>query len=71
MSVGQSVMAKVTRLSKCYASRQTYIEVNDTYSEGGTHEETLHPQSKARVMNKRQRGQGHNRMDCGFVRLTL
>ena len=25
-----------------------------TYSEGGTHEETLHPQSKARVMNKRQ-----------------
>ena len=26
-----------------------------TYSEGGTHEETLHPQSKAKVMNKRQR----------------
>ena len=25
-----------------------------TYSEGGTHEETLHPQSKAKVMNKRQ-----------------
>ena len=24
-----------------------------TYSEGGTHEETLHPQSKAKVMNKR------------------
>ena len=38
----------------CYASRQTYIKVNDTYSEGGTHEETLRPQSKARVMNKRQ-----------------
>ena len=38
----------------CYASRQTYVEVNDTYSEGGTHEETLRPQSKARVMNKRQ-----------------
>ena len=38
----------------CYASQQTYIEVNDTYSEGGTHEETLCPQSKARVMNKRQ-----------------
>ena len=37
----------------CYASRQTYVEVNDTYSEGGTHEETLRPQSKARVMNKR------------------
>ena len=38
----------------CYASRQTYIEVNDTYSEGGTHEETLHPQRKAKVMNKRR-----------------
>ena len=38
----------------CYASRQTYVEVNDTHSEGGTHEETLHPQSKARVMNKRR-----------------
>ena len=37
----------------CYASRQTYVEVNDTYSEGGTHEETLRPQSKAKVMNKR------------------
>ena len=37
----------------CYASRQTYVEVNDTYSKGGTHEETLRPQSKARVMNKR------------------
>ena len=24
-----------------------------TYSEGGTHKETLHPQSKAEVMNKR------------------
>ena len=35
-------------------SRQTYIEVNDTYSEGGTHEETLCPQSKVRVMNKRR-----------------
>ena len=39
---------------KCYASRQTYIEVNDIYSEGGTHEETLCPQSKAKVENKRQ-----------------
>ena len=38
----------------CYASRQTYVEVNDTYSEGGTHEETLHPQRKAKVMNKRR-----------------
>ena len=38
----------------CYASRQTYVKVNDTYSEGGTHKETLRPQSKARVMNKRQ-----------------
>ena len=37
----------------CYVSQQTYVEVNDTYSEGGTHEETLRPQSKARVMNKR------------------
>ena len=42
----------------CYASRQTYVEVNDTYSEGGTHEETLRPQSKARVMNKRQGDKG-------------
>ena len=40
--------------SECYASRQTYVEVNDTYSEGGTHEETLHPQRKAKVMNKRR-----------------
>ena len=40
-------------LATCYASRQTYVEVNDTYSEGGTHEETLHPQRKAKVMNKR------------------
>ena len=31
-----------------------------TYSEGGTHEETLHPQSKAKVMNKRQGGLSHN-----------
>ena len=38
----------------CYASQQTYVVVNDTYSEGGTHEETLCPQSKARVMNKRR-----------------
>ena len=40
--------------SYCYASQQTYVKVNDTYSEGGTHEETLRPQSKARVMNKRR-----------------
>ena len=38
----------------CYTSQQTYIEVNDTHSEGGTHKETLRPQSKAKVMNKRQ-----------------
>ena len=38
----------------CYASQQTYVKINDTYSEGGTHEETLRPQSKVRVMNKRQ-----------------
>ena len=38
----------------CYGGRQTYVEVDDTYSEGGTHKETLRPQSKARVMNKRQ-----------------
>ena len=38
----------------CYMSQQTYVEVNDTYSEGGTHKETLHPQSKAKVENKRQ-----------------
>ena len=25
-----------------------------TYSEGGTHEEMLHPQSKARVVNERR-----------------
>ena len=42
----------------CYVSRQTYIKVNDTYSEGGTHEETLRPQSNARVMNKRQGDKG-------------
>ena len=35
-------------------SRQTYVEVNGTYPEGGTHEETLRPQSKAKVMDKRQ-----------------
>ena len=39
----------------CYASRQTYVAVKDTYSEGGTHEETLRPQSKVKVMNKRRR----------------
>ena len=38
----------------CYASRQTCIEVKNTYSEGGTHEETQCPQSKAKVWNKRQ-----------------
>ena len=38
----------------CYASQQTYVEVNDTYSEGGTHKETLRPQSKAKVVNKRR-----------------
>ena len=33
-------------------SQQTYIEVNDTYSEGGTHKETLRPQSKAEVRTR-------------------
>ena len=42
-----------------------------TYSEGGTHEEMLHPQSKARVMNKGQGGLGHNQTSCRFVRLML
>ena len=55
----------------CHASRQTYVEVNDTYSEGGTHEETLHSQSKARVMNKRRGDKVTIKTDCGFVRLTL
>ena len=36
----------------CYASRQTYVEINDTYSEGGTHKEMLHPQSKAEVRTR-------------------
>ena len=38
----------------CYMSQQTYVEVKDIYSEGGTHEEMLCPQSKAKVWNKRQ-----------------
>ena len=38
----------------CYVSQQTYVKVKDTYSEGGTHEEPLRPQSKAKVMNQRQ-----------------
>ena len=33
----------------CYASWQTCVKVKDTYSEGGTHEETQCPQSKARM----------------------
>ena len=33
-------------------SQQTYVEVKNTYSEGGTHEETQHPQSKAKVRIK-------------------
>ena len=41
-------------MGRCYASRQTYVEVNDTYFEGGTHEETLRPQRKAKVMSKRR-----------------
>ena len=36
----------------CYVSRQTYAKVKDTYSEGGTHKETLHPQSKAEVRTR-------------------
>ena len=50
----QEAAAQAAEEAECYASQQTYVKVNDTYSEGGTHEETLHPQSKARVMNKRQ-----------------
>ena len=39
----------------CYTSHQTYIEVKGfTYSEGGTHKEMLHPQSKVKVKNKGQ-----------------
>ena len=38
----------------CYARQWPYVEVKDTYSEGGTHEEMLRPQSKAEVMNKRR-----------------
>ena len=36
----------------CYMSQQTYVKVNDTYSEGGTHEEMLRPQSKAEVRTR-------------------
>ena len=39
----------------CYTSQQTYIKVKDTYSEGGTHEETQHPQSKAKVRTRDER----------------
>ena len=53
--VGMGMGTALLTRAYCYASRQTYVEVNDTYSEGGAHEETLHPQSKAKVMNKRQR----------------
>ena len=50
----RGVVTDVSARWCCYASRQTYVEVNDTYFEGGTHEETLRPQRKARVMNKRR-----------------
>ena len=37
----------------CYASRQTYIEgQGSTYSEEGTHGETPHSQSKAKVRTR-------------------
>ena len=36
-------------VNHCYVSRQTYTEVKNTYSEGGTHKETQCPQSKAKV----------------------
>ena len=36
----------------CYASQQTYVEVKNTYSEGGTHKETQCPQSKAKIRIK-------------------
>ena len=49
-----AINSHVTCPCGCYASRQIYVEVNDTYSEGGTHEETLRSHSKARVMNKRR-----------------
>ena len=52
--------SKIMQHPFCYMSRQTYVEVSDTYFEGGTHEEMLRPQSKAKVVNKRQGGQGHN-----------
>ena len=51
---GRCFLGNQSAVGNCYASRQTYIEVKDTYSEGGTHKETLCPQSKAGVMNKRQ-----------------
>ena len=35
-------------------SHQTCVEVNGTYSEGGTHKEMLCPQGKAKVGNKRR-----------------
>ena len=39
-------------MNMCYASQQTYVEVKNTYSEGGTHKETQRPQSKAKVRIK-------------------
>ena len=37
----------------CYVSRQTYVKgQRSSYSEEGTHEETLRPQSKAKVRTR-------------------
>ena len=49
---GTNTSWEVCHREGCYTRRWSYVVINDTYSEGGTHEETLHPQSKARVMNK-------------------
>ena len=43
----------------------------DTYSEGGTHEETLHPQSKAEVGTRDKGTRSQLRQVADFVRLTL
>ena len=44
------------KCTMCYASWQPHVEVEDTYSEGGTHEEMLRPQSKTKIMNKGREG---------------
>ena len=54
MGISWGISGHTHTHTHCYASRQTYVEVKDTYSEGGTHEETLRPRSKARIVNKRR-----------------